>query len=316
MAPQLTNPSYIAQLLKSHHLHTSKQFGQNFLIHQPTLDAIVATANIQPHDTVIEVGTGIGTLTQQLAQRAQRVIAFEIDTSLQPILAQTLHDYHNIDLRWQNFMQADIEQLLNEAARQQGSTAASNETETISPPRNLATSPPSYHFVSNLPYNAGTHILDVLLKLPNPPQSITVLLQKEVAQKIVARPPQATYLSNFFQTYGQATLVQVIPPTHFFPAPAVDSALLHVEQHADDNKIVFPSTANRKPQTANQITPVELSRFLHHGFANPRKMINKAFPIDQLKQASIDPNQRPENLTFQDWLTLYSVTKNEKKNKG
>jgi 16S rRNA (adenine1518-N6/adenine1519-N6)-dimethyltransferase len=307
MESRLTNPQYIAQLLQSHGLHTNKRFGQNFLINQSLLELIVQTANIQPEDIVIEVGAGIGTLTQQLLQRAKHVIAFEIDTSLQPVLAQTLHDYHNIDLRFQDFMQADIEQVLSQQTAEWQKSRIAPGKETPSPPTN-------YHFVSNLPYNAGSHILDILLKSPHPPQSITVLLQKEVAQKITAQPPHATYLSNFFQTYGQAKLVQVIPPGNFFPPPAVDSALLHIQrdtdiwmagwQDSETREQEINSSTHHPPPTTHQAA---FSRFLHRGFANPRKMLNKAFTNEQLKQASISPNVRPENVTYQEWRQLYSV---------
>jgi 16S rRNA (adenine1518-N6/adenine1519-N6)-dimethyltransferase len=262
----LTNSSHIAKLLQSHGLHARKSFGQHFLINRPTLGNIIHAADIQSTDTIIEIGAGIGVLTQELAKHAGQVISFEIDTTLQPVLGQTVGEYSNLQLIFQDFLQANLNQLL----------------------------PSSYKLVANLPYNAGSHILDVFVKSSNPPQSITVLLQKEVAQKITATPPHATYLSNFFQVYGSAQITQVVPPTSFFPPPKVDSAVLHILQNS----------------TVSEIDPKSFSSFLHRGFAQPRKMLNKSFTKDQLLMANIDPSSRPENLTFNQWRDLSKTITN------
>lgn len=262
----LTNRQTIAQLLQSHGLHTQKHFGQHFLTNAKILEATIAAANIQPTDTVLEIGAGIGVLTQELAQRAGQVMAFEIDTKLQPILSQTLVEYSNVELHFEDFLKTDWKPTNGD-----------------------------WRLVANLPYNAGSHILDVLIKNPNPPQSMTVLLQKEVADKIVAESPNATYLSNFFKLYGQASIIQTVDPNNFFPPPKVDSAILYVQRN----------------DTQFEVPPIAFSKFLHHGFANPRKMLNKAFDKNLLQSVNIDPNQRPENLTFEQWLSLYK-TQNKK----
>lgn len=264
----LADRQTIINILQSHGMHTQKRFGQHFLIDDSVLQNIVAAANIQPEDIVIEVGAGIGVLTQELAQRAQKVISFEIDAKLQSVLAETLSGFSNIELHLEDFLKTNFQ---------------------------LPTT--GYKLVANLPYNAGSHILGQLLKSPQPPQSITVLLQNEVAQKITAQPPHATYMSNFFQTYGQAAIIQTISPNSFFPPPKVDSAILQVV----------------KQYQLTEISPQSFSHFLHRGFANPRKMLNKAFPADQLAAAHIDANLRPENLTFDQWAVLYkSQHKNTK----
>lgn len=317
MSP-LTDRSVVANLLKSHNLHTNKKYGQNFLISDSILQTIIAAAQISNSDTVVEVGSGIGTLTTELARHAQRVITFEIDTSLQPILNLTLADFDNIHLIWQDFRQTNLSEILESS-----NFDIPNKPETgISKPdrANEQTGKRAimdYSFVSNLPYNAGSHILDTLLKSQNPPRSITVMLQKEVAQKIVAQPPHATYLSNFFQLYGQATIVQIVPPGNFFPPPEVDSAILHVKkapnfQLPDSRDVGIENQytkATARPTTNHPqpITPSAFSRLLHRGFANPCKMINKAFSTDELRQADIESSQRPENLTFDDWLHLFAV---------
>ena len=259
----LTNPQQLISLLQKHHLYTQKRFGQNFLINRSVIDASIEAANLQPTDTVIEIGAGTGVLTQQIAVRASHVYAFEIDSSLQPLLNQTLADFNNVNLHLQDFKQADLASLIGDKP---------------------------YKVVANLPYNAGTHILGQLIQLPNPPQSITVLLQKEVVQKITATPPHATYLSNFISVYGQAQLIKTVSPGSFFPAPKVDSAILHIAKNLE----------------AKTLNLQAFSGLLHRGFANPRKKINKAFALEELNQAGIDPNLRPENLTLEDWVKLFN----------
>jgi 16S rRNA (adenine1518-N6/adenine1519-N6)-dimethyltransferase len=261
MASDLTNPASIAQLLKINGLHTQKQFGQHFLTNRSVLEQVVTAAQLNQQDTVLEVGTGIGTLTVELARRAGQVIAFEVDRSLKPVLDQTVGHLANVDLYFQDVLTADLSHVL----------------------------PDRYKIVANLPYNAGSHFLDIILKSQRTPQSITVLLQKEVAQKITAQSPHATYLSNFFQIYGQASIVQTVAPSNFFPPPKVDSAILHVAKSSQEMPI----------------DAVAFSRFLHRGFAQPRKMLNKAFEPRQLLRANIEPTDRPEHIVFSQWLELF-----------
>jgi 16S rRNA (adenine1518-N6/adenine1519-N6)-dimethyltransferase len=261
MATDLTNPRSIAQLLKTNGLHTQKQFGQHFLINRSVLEQVVNAAQLNQRDVVVEVGAGIGTLTVELAKQVKQVIAFEVDPSLKPILNQTVGQLANVDLHFQDALTADLNRLL----------------------------PTNYKVVANLPYNAGSHFLDIILKSRHTPQSITVLLQKEVVQKITAQPPHATYLSNFFQLYGQAPIVQTVAPSNFFPPPKVDSANLQV---AKNNQVIH-------------LNATTFSRFLHRGFAQPRKMLNKAFESHRLLQAGIAPTDRPEHLLFSQWLELF-----------
>src|SRR5690606_26346799 len=171
----LSNPQYISKLLEQHQLSTKKKFGQNFLINRSVLDKSLEIAQITQDDIVIEIGAGIGVLTRELAQKARKVIAFEVDQSLRPILDQTLGEFNNIDVHFEDFRQVNLNELL----------LTQLETSQVSPVKipgvnDYLTS--SYKVVANLPYNAGTHIIGQLLQLQHTPQSITVLLQKEVAQ--------------------------------------------------------------------------------------------------------------------------------------
>lgn len=260
--PDLTNPQVLGALLQKHHLYTQKKFGQNFLIDPSVITESIRAANLLTEDVVVEIGAGAGVLTQRLADKAKLVHVFEIDQSLRPLLKETLGSYANIILHFQDFRHANLTEL-------------------------LADQP--YKVVANLPYNAGTHILGQLIMLPHPPLSITVLLQKEVAQKITAAAPHATYLSNFVSLYGQASIKKIIGPHSFMPAPKVESAILHIE----------------KKQIIDSAEMSAFSGLLHRGFANPRKKINKAFSVEELEKSGVDNNLRPENLSLDDWMRLY-----------
>jgi 16S rRNA (adenine1518-N6/adenine1519-N6)-dimethyltransferase len=275
MELQLTDKDTLIYILRKYRLHSIKHFGQHFLVNQDALELIITTANIQKTDTIIEIGTGTGVLTRELAQYAKNVITYEIDTQLSRLLTETVGEYTNVDLRFEDFVTA-----------QQANASMPDST--------------SFKLVANLPYNIATHIIGQLATATNPPQTMTVLLQREVAEKITAKPPHATYLSNFIEVYGVAQLIKLIKPGSFYPSPKVDSAILHITRHTQ------PSTSNILPILHD--IPA-FSRFLHRGFASPRKMLNKPFSVEELNQASIEPNLRPENLTLAEWITLYQITK-------
>ena len=166
------------------------------MIDESVLDASIESAGIDSDSVVVEIGAGLGALTQKLAQKAKRVISFEVDPSLRPILQETLAGLNTVELHFADFRAIDLDEILEADAR--------------------------YRVVANLPYNAGTHIIARLMQLPSPPLSITALLQKEVAEKITAQAPHATYLSNFTTLYGNATIERIVPANRFYPAPTDD----------------------------------------------------------------------------------------------
>ena len=264
----MTNPTNLPtlkSLLSKYSLQPQRKFGQNYLIDESVLDASIESAGIDSDSVVVEIGAGLGDLTQKLAQKAKRVISFEVDPSLRPILQETLAGLNTVELHFADFRAIDLDEILEADAR--------------------------YRVVANLPYNAGTHIIARLMQLPSPPLSITALLQKEVAEKITAQAPHATYLSNFTTLYGNATIERIVPANRFYPAPKVESAILHIAQHENGSLADLPT----------------MSGLLHKGFANPRKKIHKAFTKEELLEASVDESLRPENLFLEDWLRLYEV---------
>lgn len=238
---------------------SKKSLGQNFLIDQKVVSDLIKAAGITEKDIVLEVGAGTGAVTRQLAQKAQKVIAVEIDRDLIPSLKENLKTLKNVEI-----INADIL--------------------TLNP--NHYT--PATKVVGSIPYQITSPLIHKLLKLEKRPESVTFVVQKEVAEKITAKPPKATYLSNFVANFGEAEIIRTIKPGAFQPAPKVNSAILHITLHP-------------KPHTPDP----KFEAFLHRGFAQPRKMLNKRFPAEILQKLKIDPKRRPQTLRFEEWMNLF-----------
>jgi 16S rRNA (adenine1518-N6/adenine1519-N6)-dimethyltransferase len=243
-----------------------KELGQNFLIDKRVVEDLLQTADIGSDDLVLEVGAGMGALTQPLAKQAGRVIAIEIDNALIPRLQEDLKDLENVTIVNEDVLKTDLD------ARIKGYESTKN-----------------FKVVGSIPYQITSPLIHQLLKLENKPKSITIVVQKEVAEKITAEPPKATYLSNFTANFGQAGIIRLIKPGAFRPQPGVDSALLHIQL---------------RPKPYIKDTK-HFEAFLHRGFAQPRKMLNKQFPAEMLQKLGIDPQRRPQALNFEEWVKLF-----------
>ncbi|HSL92978.1 MAG TPA: 16S rRNA (adenine(1518)-N(6)/adenine(1519)-N(6))-dimethyltransferase RsmA [Bacillota bacterium] len=213
MTGDLTKPSAVAALLKKYDLRPSKGLGQNFLVDGHALQKIVDAAAVRGEDTCLEIGPGLGTLTRELSRRCQRVIAIEKDRKLTPVLAESLAECPNVALVWGDALQVDIAAL-------------------------LVPYPAPYKVVANLPYYITTPILMGLLESGLPWDRLVFLMQKEVAQRIVAKPGSADYgsLSVAVGFFAQAEIVAHVPPTAFFPPPKVSSTVLLLRAIADPTK--------------------------------------------------------------------------------
>lgn len=256
-----------------------KNLGQNFLSSEEVLDQFIAACDLNENDVVVEVGAGMGVITAELAKRVRNVIAFELDSDLIPSLRNLL--------KLQNLCNVEIR---NEDVLKSKSTSTSIST-------SVSTSTPISKIVGAIPYQITSPLLHkIILEFEEKP-TIVFIVQKEVAEKITAKPPHATYLSNFVSLYGKAEIVGLpISPLAFYPAPKVESAILKI---TPDSKFY-------------NFTILQFSKFLHHGFKNPRKMLNKAFPAEVLKKAGVDPALRPQNLTLEDWMRLSDILEAQK----
>lgn len=269
--------------LKSHNLWTKKKFGQNFLINRNTLDKIVEAANLLPTDLVIEIGPGLGVLTEELAKTAKKVITIEKDRDLIPILKEKLKNYKNVEIINQDALRFELPKT-------------------------------PYKIVANIPYYITSPLINYFLKdrymiyertmtCPcnvNFPSSITLITQKEVAQKICAKPPKLNILALNIQTFSKPEILNYVKKESFYPKPKVESAILKI-------------TPYKKPKVSCNLE--DFFKLIHLGFAKKRKKIyNSLHPeIDKeiLKKANIDPNRRAETLSIEEWERL---TKRRKTN--
>lgn len=269
----MSNPR---QLLEAYDLFPKKKLGQNFLFDPNSLRKIIDIAQLEDTDTVLEIGPGTGSLTQQLAQHAERVISVEIDERLKPLLEDQLVDYPNVEIHWGDILRTDIQELVGERP---------------------------YKVVANLPYYITSAILQYLLEQPHPPQSLTVMMQKEVAERVIAQPGDMSLLAVSVQYYGDPSIEMILKPQVFYPRPNIDSAVLHMAV-LDSPKLDVPDTAT-------------FFEVVKAGFRLKRKQIKNSIAnatglssdvvVDMLHEAGIDPMRRAETLSLEEWATLSRV---------
>ncbi len=272
MRPQIVDREVTMHILKTFHLHADKKLGQNFLISPSTLQAIVHAAGLGPGDTVLEVGPGIGTLTQGLAETGCQVVAIELDKRLIPVLAKTLDGYDNVRIVHGDVLKLDLLQ-------------------TVGAPR--------FQLVANLPYYITTPIILRMLEERLPIDRLVTMVQLEVAERMVAKPGGKDYgaLSVAVQYYSEPSIVMEVPPNSFYPAPAVTSAVIRCD-------------IRKKPPV--EITDERLFfRIVKAAFGQRRKMLSNALRATGasdipawLERAGIDGNRRGETLSLQEFAAL------------
>lgn len=253
-------PRNTIEILQKYQFHFQKKFGQNFLIDPSVLERVIAAADITRADCVLEIGPGIGTMTQYLAENAGKVVAVEIDRNLIPILAETLSGYDNVTVIHGDVLKVDLQEIL---ARQ-------NTFQSVK-------------VVANLPYYITTPVIMDLLEKRLPFESITVMVQREVAERMQAGPGTKDYgaLSLAIQYYTKAEIVANVPPNCFMPRPNVGSAVIRLTKYAEapvqveDEKRMFSliraSFGQRRKTLANalgnapdlHITKEEVESALH-----------------------------------------------------
>ncbi len=265
-------PIWLLRLLRLYRIYTRRSLGQNFLIDQTVLDRIVSAAKLNSDDLVVEIGAGTGELTEQLAERARRVLAIEIDPKLVQLLGDRFTDRDNVEIIQQDATTMDMADL---------------------------TGGETYRVVGNLPYSVASPILRTLLESSHPPTQILAMLQREVALRLVAPPGRYSLLGISMLIYAEPELCFEVPATAFFPSPEVSSAVVRlnvrasplVPDHRDEFfRIVSAGFAHPRKQIHNSI---------------PRVLWSAQNVIDDvLLEAKIDPQLRAQNLTIDDWIRL------------
>ena len=281
MNEKLSDPKKTIEVIQKYQFAFQKRFGQNFLIDAHVLEKIVSAAGITKDDCVLEIGPGIGTMTQYLAESAGQVIAVEIDTNLLPILADTLKDYSNVKVINQDILKVDINELVKEY----------NNGRPIK-------------VVANLPYYITTPIIMGLFESNVPIDNITVMVQKEVADRMQVGPGSKDYgaLSLAVQYYASPYIVANVPPNCFIPRPNVGSAVIRLTRYQEppvqvkDPKLMFKlirASFNQRRKT------------LQIGLNNsPEISFSKEEITKAIESLGVSPSVRGEALSLEQFAQL------------
>lgn len=277
-------PQNTIEILQKYNFKFQKKFGQNFLIDTHVLEKIIESAGITKDDFVLEIGPGIGTMTQYLCENAREVMAVEIDNNLIPILGETLAAYDNVTVVNEDILKLDIAKVAKEH----------NNNKPIK-------------VVANLPYYITTPIIMGLFESHVPLESITVMVQKEVADRMQSGPGTKDYgaLSLAVQYYSKAEIVANVPPNCFMPRPNVGSAVIRLTCHekapvdVDDEKLMFKlirASFNQRRKT------------LQNGINNaPDLNFNKEQVVAALDEMGVAPTIRGEALTLEQFAKLSNL---------
>jgi 16S rRNA (adenine1518-N6/adenine1519-N6)-dimethyltransferase len=275
-------PAQTRRLLRQFDLRARKGLGQHFLVDREVLAVITSAAEVAPDDIIVEVGPGLGILTRELAKKAGRVIAIELDDKLAVLLKERLASFKNVTI-----INDDVLKIT---------------------PGDLLKGGFSYKVVANLPYYITSPVLRHFLTASAKPQMMIVMVQKEVAEAIAAEPGQMSLLSVSVQFYGKPEIISRVPAESFYPAPEVDSAILRIDLYpkpavdVDESgffDIVRAGFAAPRKQIANSLA---------QGLGLPK---TEVLPV--LKRADIAPQRRAETLSLEEWAGLWRVFE-EKKN--
>ncbi|MDD5127602.1 MAG: 16S rRNA (adenine(1518)-N(6)/adenine(1519)-N(6))-dimethyltransferase RsmA [Dehalococcoidales bacterium] len=269
------------RLLRQADLKARKGLGQHFLVDGGVLPKILAAAELAIDDTVVEVGPGLGVLTRELARRAGKVIAVELDDNLATLLKKSLTGFENVTIVNEDILKLD--------------------------PATLVTDGKPYKVVANLPYYITAPVLRHFLEAKTKPRMMVVMVQKEVAKTITAEPGQRSLLTISVLFYGQPKIITCVPARAFYPAPEVDSAVLRIDTYkkppidADANDFFTLARAgftNPRKQVINSLA---------QGLNIP-----KAEVLDLLVKSNIDPRRRSETFTLEEWGRLWKVWQKKK----
>ena len=291
------DPARVRAALRALDVRPSRELGQNFLIDPAALTAIADAAYLTPNDTVLEVGPGLGVLTWELLRRAERVISVELDKRLAERLAQEFATEPRFTL-----VQGDI--LRHAPGELLGIAHAEPGADTLPTPT-AATQPFSYKVVANLPYQITSAALRHFLEAEVKPTLIVVLVQWEVAERICAAPGDLSVLAHSVQLYAEPEIVARVPAASFFPAPAVDSAILRLRVRPSPAADIPPDALMKLIKAGFLQARKKLANALPTGLASMRIQLPKAQALAALEAAGVDPNRRAETLTLQEWVRLY-----------
>jgi 16S rRNA (adenine1518-N6/adenine1519-N6)-dimethyltransferase len=267
------SPLNVPTLLRAHGLAPKKSLGQNFLVDTAALEHLVQAAEIAPEAVVLEVGPGLGSLTRHLALAARRVVAVELDDKLIPVLEEVLEGMPNVEIIHADILKVDPAALMGQDG---------------------------YSVIANIPYYITSNLIRHLLEAKEKPARLVLTIQREVAERITAKPGDMSLLALGVQVYGRPKIVARIPAGAFYPPPTVDSAVVRVDLYPE------PLISSGQLDT--------FFRLAKAGFGQKRKTLRNALGAglswpgaqvaELLASAGIDPQRRAETLSLDEWKAL------------
>lgn len=288
---ELTDLKTIKSLLTFYNVSAQKQLGQHFLIDKEALEAMLESADLSKQDYVVEIGPGFGVLTFPLAERVGRVLAIETDKKIIDILKSLGSGYANLEILPSSILKLSSAFLREKYTK--WSQIKSGRTH--------------YKLVANLPYYITSSIIKLFLETDQRPETIVVMVQKEVAERISAGPGEMSLLAVSVQLFATTEIVRIVPSKSFWPAPEVESAILKI--------VPFDSP---KYEIADQ---KQFFRIVKAGFGERRKQLHNSLSgglnmdgddvVAVLEAVGIDPKTRAQDLAIQDWVNLYNQLKDK-----
>jgi 16S rRNA (adenine1518-N6/adenine1519-N6)-dimethyltransferase len=288
-------------ICKQNNITPSRSKGQNFLIDEDVCDKIVVAADLNKDDTILEVGPGFGILTEKLARKVKKVVAVELDDKLAKTLREKLatDGIKNVEVINEDILKLRIAVILEQAS-------SGERSDRIS--RSYRPSPSSglqddikYKIVANLPYNITSIFLRKFLTAENKPLSITLMLQKEVAERILAKPGEMSLLAVSVQYYAEVKIINIISKEKFWPTPEVDSAIIKIDVKSKNVLSVDKES--------------DFFRLVKIGFSSRRKMlknnlsagyhVSQEIAKNKIKTAGLDEKIRAQDLSLADWEKLF-----------
>ncbi len=271
----LYNVNYLQHLCQKYGLTPSKKYGQNFLINPEPVEKMLESGEVKKDDTVVEVGPGFGVLTLALSEKVKKVMSFEIEKKLELYWTEQISRQGNIEIVWGNVLKQDI-----------------NFSNSLTPS--------NYKVIANLPYQITSNVIRKFLEAENKPEFMVLMVQKEVAERICAKPGDMSVLAVSVQYYADPEIVLQVPRSYFWPVPSVDSAVIKIRIKNEELK-----TKNGSEQ---------FFKIIKAGFANRRKMLikNLSSVTDKKKLSAIfqdlglNEKVRAQELSVEQWRKLVS----------
>lgn len=284
----LTDRSELIKYLKQNKLWAKKSLGQNFLVDLRVLDKIIAAAELKKSDTVLEIGPGMGILTTELIKKVNRVIAIEKDDKLADKLKLITQNSKLITIEG-DVLDLDLVKLMKLVK--------------------LKANKASYKLVANIPYYITSRVLKKFLTKKNKPELIVLLTQKEVAERVCAKPGEMSVMSVAVQFYGEPEIVEIVKSRSFFPQPKVDSAIIKIKIKNDPSRLKGEAEAGKL-----KIKEADLFKIVRAGFHARRKTLINNLAVgtnlsreqlfDILKRMELDKNVRAQELSVEQWIEL------------